>query len=53
MRAKCLNGCFEREIPKDLEEQIKKDERFLNCSFCLGRVILISEDIKITDLLIR
>jgi len=40
MKAKCVNGCFEREVPKKVEKKVKKDEHFLICTFCFGRVIL-------------
>ena len=45
MRAKCLNGCFDREIPKHLQEEIKKLERFHICTTCFGRVELYNSEV--------
>jgi hypothetical protein len=41
MKAKCVNGCFEREVPLHLEKEIKKNERFHICTTCGGRVLVI------------
>lgn len=43
MKAKCNNGCFEREIPEKLKDEIKKDERSLVCAFCFKSSITLSE----------
>jgi hypothetical protein len=40
MRVRCLKGCFEREIPKHLEAEIKENQRFHVCAYCFGRVII-------------
>jgi len=46
MKVRCLRGCFEREVPKHLEEEIRKDERFLVCAKCFERALIVEEPEK-------
>ena len=44
MKAKCTNGCFEIEISKEREKELREDIRGLVCANCWKHSVILIEE---------